>query len=247
MPLRASCLAITLLSTTAACVDAPADFPADSAPAQAEVLAGFRSFTEHYSPGSLDLGHWSLTTNDLRPRQIEPSGGNPGGYLYSEVSSPIPTWSTASPRLLGEVGPDAVLDSMFVGNYYADRVHRITADLCIYQAGSWSASRTVTLQLVRWDFVADTVAFEATYSLPDIPELPIGWQHVAFEFDPRSPTIPPGWTLARGDGTPASDADWATLMHQVDIVGLGYWKLGYMYPALGLWQLGIDNVHIGTW
>ena len=36
-------------------------------------------------------------------------------------------------------------------------------------------------------------------------------------------------------------------MHQIDVVGVGFWKPGYMYPALGLWKLGIDNIHIGTW
>ena len=33
-------------------------------------------------------------------------------------------------------------------------------------------------------------------------------------------------------------------MHQVDLVGFGFWKPGFGYPSLGLWQLGIDNIHI---
>lgn len=55
-------------------------------------------FTERYGPRTQDTGPWALTDNPLRVRTIEPSGGNPGGYLYGEVSSPIPTWSTASTR-----------------------------------------------------------------------------------------------------------------------------------------------------
>jgi hypothetical protein len=47
-------------------------------------------FTETYDTGTMDVGNWLLTTNTLRPRIIESTGGNPGGYLYSEVSSPIP-------------------------------------------------------------------------------------------------------------------------------------------------------------
>ena len=246
MRLCAASIAIALLGPTVACIDSQDESTTDSTTSQEGVLAGFREFTERYSEGSLDAGHWSLTTSDLRAREIERTGGYPGGYLYGEVNGPIPTWSTASPRLRDERRRDARLDSTFVGNYYADRVHRISADLCVYHAGSWSASRTVTLQLVRCDFVNDTVAFEATYSQPDIPDVPDGWQHYAFEFDARSPAIPPGWTLTRGDGTPAVDADWAVLMHQVDLVSFGYWKLGHVYPALGLWELGIDNVHIGT-
>lgn len=246
MHLRASCLAIALLGPTVACA-ALDDSTTSSTTSEDGELLGFRSFTERYEEGTLDVGHWALTSNDLRARQIESVGGDPGGYLYGEVSSPIPTWSTVSPRLKQETGPGAVLDSIFVGNYHADQIRRLTADLCVYQAGSWSASRTVTLQIIRWDYVNDAMALEATYSLPDLPTLPVGWQHYAFDVDARASTIPTGWVVTRGDGTPGTDADWSTLMHQVDIVGLGLWKPGYMYPALGLWKIGIDNVHVGTW
>ena len=33
----------------------------------------------------------------------------------------------------------------------------------------------------------------------------------------------------------------------VEGVSFGCWKPGYLYPALGLWQLGIDDIRIGTW
>jgi hypothetical protein len=236
-----ACPALIALLGPAAC--AAADEPAtDSAASTDEVFAS-RGFTETYSWGTRDVGNWSLTSNDLRARVIEPTGGNPGGYLYGEVASPIPTWSTASRR----IDPEAGSDTIFVGNYHASHIRRISADLCVYQAGSWSASRTVTLQLLRWDVANATILLEATYSLPDIPDVPDGWQHDEFAVDARSTTIPPGWDLERGDGTPATDADWAVLMQQIDIVGFGLWKPGYMYPALGLWELGIDNIHIGTW
>lgn len=242
MRFRACSVLVAMLGPAAAC--AIAEEPAtDPATADTEIPYMIRGFTETYSWGTRDVGHWSLTTNDLRSRVIEQTGGNPGGYLYGEVASPIPTWSTASRRF----DPDLGQDTIFVGNYAANRVRRISADLCVYQAGSWSASRTVTLQLVRWDVANATIALEATYSLPDIPEVPDGWQRYEFAVDARSATIPPGWVVERGDGTPATDADWAVLMQRIDVVGFGLWKMGYMYPALGLWEIGIDNIHIGTW
>ncbi len=242
MRFRACFMLVALLGPVAAC--AVADEPAgDPAVSDVEIPYPIRGFTETYDGGTRDVGHWSLTTNDLRARVIEPTGGNPGGYLYGEVASPIPTWSTASRRF----DPDLGEDTIFVGNYRANHIRRISADLCVYQAGSWSASRTVTLQLVRWDIANATIALEATYSLPDIPDVPDGWQRYQFPVDAWSATIPPGWQLARGDGTPATDADWAVLMQQIDVVSFGLWKPGYMYPALGLWELGIDNIHIGTW
>ena len=239
------CSVLVALLGPAAC--AVADEPAtDSATSSEEAAAAIRDFTETYDCGTRDVGQWALSTNDLRARVIEPTGGDPGGYLYSEVSSPIPTWSTASPRVERAFGEPITPGNRFVGDYYANGIRRVSADLCVYQAGSWSASRTVTLQLTRWDVENATVALQATYSLPDIAEVPDGWQHYAFKVEAQSARIPPGWLLERGDGTPATDADWASLMHQVDIVSFGYWKPGYMYPALGLWELGIDNIHIGT-
>jgi hypothetical protein len=202
-------------------------------------------FTERYSPGTLDVGNWILSTNTARPRVIETSGGNPGGFLYSEVASAIPTWSTASTRYQPGVSDDEKRDSVFVGDYFARCIDHVSADLQVFQAGSWTPGRTVTLELIQWDAVNDTVAFVATNSLPDIPDVPKGWNHDDFTVDARSRTVPPGWVFTRGDGTPGSDADWATFMHQIDLVGFGYWRPGFNYPSLGLWQLGIDNVHVG--
>ena len=105
------------------------------------------------------------------------------------------------------------------------------------------AHRAVTLHLMSWDTTSNGVAFDATYTLPDIPDVPVGWQHYEVPIDAQSATIPAGWVITRGDGTPATDADWATFMHQIDLVGFGYWKPGFFYPSLGLWQLGIDNIH----
>jgi len=246
MQFRAYPILVAMLGHAVACDAATDEATTESAISLEATPHAIREFTETYDCGTLDVGHWLLSTNDLRARVIEPSGGDPGGYLYSEVSSPIPTWSTVSPRVQRGSNGDA-LSNIFFGNYYATHINRISADMRVFQAGSWSASRTVTLQLMRWDVTNDTVAVQATYSLPDIPEVPEGWQHYEFQVDARSLTIPPGWALERGDGTLGTDADWATLMHQVDIVSFGYWKLGYMYPALGLWKLGIDNIHIGTW
>ena len=133
-----------------------------------------------------------------------------------------------------------------MGDYDAKRIEHVSADLQIFQAGAWTSDRTVTLQLIRWDTANATVALSATYSVGDMPTAPEGWNHYDFAVDARSPTIPPGWVLTRGGGAPGTDADWATLMHRIDLVGFGYWKPGFAYPSLGTWKLGIDNIHVGT-
>jgi hypothetical protein len=216
-----------------------------SDPASAE-LASDPEYTETYDAGTPDTGHWILTTDPARPRVIEPTDGNPGGYLYGEVATAVPTWSTASTRYQPGVDDASKRDSIFVGNYYLNDINYLSADLRIYQAGSWTADRTVTVILRSWDTATDSVAYEATYSLPDMPNIPQGWQRYEFRIDARSARVPSGWVFMHGDGTPGSDAEWATFMQQIDFVGFGYWKPGYAYPSLGLWTLGIDNIHTGT-
>lgn len=245
-------LATIALAVLAACGDNNAQTADASIPhpdGSAAVDAGVDAFsgvdfTETYESGTQDVGNWILSTNAQRPRMINATGGNPDSYLYSEVSSAIPTWSTASTRFQPGVNDDAKRDSVFVGDYYTAQIKTLSVDLQVIQPGSWTEDRTVTLHLMSWDTTNNALAYDATYSLPDMPDVPVGWQHYEFTIDAQSPTIPAGWAINRGDGTPGTDADWATFMHQIDLVGFGFWKPGYGYPSLGLWQLGIDNIRI---
>jgi len=219
--------------------------PPDDAAAP-DAADGPLDFTETYGPGTADVGNWILTTNPERIRRIEPSGGNPDEYLYGEVSIAAPSWTSASTRFQPGVADDSKRDSVFVGDYYTRAVATFSADLEVIQAGNWATDRTVTLHLVRWDATGSTIALEAYYTLPDMPAAPTGWHTYSFTIDARSRWVPSGWRLTRGDGSLGSDAEWETLMRQIDLVELGFWKLGFVYPSMGLWQLGIDNVHLGA-
>lgn len=202
-------------------------------------------FTETFSPASMDIGNWGLTTQDDRARLIHSTGGAPDGYLYGEVSSSIPTWATASTRYQPGVTDDFKRDSVFVGDYYTRGINHISADLQVYQVGVWTPDRGVTLHMMRWDGASNSVAFEAFYTVLELTDVPAGWAHHDIEVDARSTTVPPGWEFTRGDGTPGTDAEWATFMHQIDLVGFGLWKPHVAYPDRGIWQLGIDNIHVG--
>jgi hypothetical protein len=249
-------LATVALATlgTAACGDnlsptnADANSPTHDSSAADAAIDAFPGvdFTETYGLGTNDVGNWRLSTNLSRPRVIEPTGGDPDEYLYSEVASAIPTWSSASTRYQPGVNDEFKRDSVFVGDYYAAAVKTISVDLDVIQPGSWTEDRTVTLHLMSWDVANNGVAFDAFFSLPDMPDVPTGWNHYTFTVDAHSTTVPAGWAFTRGDGTPGTDADWATFMHQIDLVGFGFWKPEYAYPSLGLWQLGIDNIHISA-
>lgn len=203
-------------------------------------------FTETYDAGTLDVGSWILTTNTQRPRLIEPFKGNPDGYLFGEVSGAIPAWATSSTRYQPNGDGTFKRDSVFVGDYLANDVQVIRADLVVIQAGAWTPDRTVTLRLRTWNAAKNNVAFDATFSLPNIPAAPAGWKRYEFPVAARSPTVPRGWVFRRGDGLRGTDADWAVFMQRIDLVGLELGKPGFVYPSFGVWRLGIDNIHIGA-
>jgi len=210
---------------------------ADDAPAAVD-------FTETFSLGTQDTGHWMLTTSSMRPRLIDTSGGNPGGYLYAEVATPFPTWYTESTHYAPGSSDSVKRDSVFVGDYVSAAITHLTVDLDILQAGDWTTDRALTLELRSWDKTNNSPGLVADCTLPDLADPPADWNHYDFAIAARSPAIPAGWTLTRGDGSPGTDDDWASLMHHIDYVGFGYWKPGAGYSNGGTWNLGIDNIHI---
>ena len=236
------------MGLAAACGD-PVHPAADAPPPSADAALdapGAIDFTETFGPSSADVGRWILTKNPDRIRTLETSGGNPDGYLYGEVALAMPAWSTASTRFQPGVDDAFKRDSVFVGDFHANDIATFSADLDVLQAGNWSSNRTVTLHLLGWDPVTGTRTYEAFYRLPDIQDAPVGWNTYTFAIDARSPTIPAGWQLVRGDGSTAGDAEWAVFMHQIDLVELVFGRPGYAYPSTGEWHLGIDNIRIAA-
>ena len=123
-------------------------------------------------------------------------------------------------------------------------VTSLTVDLNVIQVATWATDRAVTLELLQMDETGFNVNYDATYTLPDLPDPPIGWQTYSFPVDANSPTIPQGWVFTHGDGTPGTDAEWSPFLHRVDLTSIGFYKPGFAYPSLGTWILGIDNIEI---
>ena len=95
------------------------------------------------------------------------------------------------------------IDSIYTGDWTSLGVTSITADLNVIQVATWATDRAVTLELLQMDESGFNVNYDATYTLPDLPKPPVGWQTYSFPVDANSPTIPRGWVFTRGDGTPA--------------------------------------------
>ena len=206
------------------------------------ILGQTNSFIETYDDGT-DVGLWHCSVG--APRTTEISGGNPGAYVQQGgFSTSTPTWASISTRFQPGVNDLYKVDSIYTGDWTSLGVTGIAADLNVIQVGTWATDRAVTLELLQMDETGFNVNYDATYTLPDLPDPPVGWQTYSFPIDANSPTIPQGWVFTRGDGTPGTDAEWSPFLHRVDLTSIGFYKPGFGYPSLGTWTLGIDNIEI---
>ena len=210
------------------------------------------SFTETYDDGT-DVGHWVASFNVSR--QIQPVGGSPlgggiplGAYLQQGgFTSSIPTWGTASTRFQPGFNDTFKENSPFVGDWTDTGVTDLSMDLDVIQSGSWPMpGRPLTLQLMQMDGTGFSVNYVATYTTPLMSTAPIGWTHYDFTINANGGVIPSGWVFTHGDGTPGTDAEWATFLSQIDLTSVGYYAPGTFYPSNGSWTLGIDNVSVQT-
>src|SRR5438874_6264255 len=200
------------------------------------VTAARGDFIETYDDGT-DVGLWHCSVG--APRTIETSGGNPGAYVQQGgFSSSIPTWASISTRFQPGVPDPYKIDSIYTGDWTSLGVTSITADLNVIQVATWATDRAVTLELLRMDETGFSVNYDATYTLPDLPEPPIGWQTYSLPVDANSPTIPQGWVFTRGDGTPGTDAEWSPFLHRIDLTSIGFTSLDLVIPVSALGYSG---------
>jgi hypothetical protein len=151
------------------------------------------TFIETYDDGT-DVGLWHCSPSV--PRILEPSGGNPGAYIQQGgFSSSVPTWASVSTRFQPGVNDTYKIDSIYTGDWTSLGVTSITADLNVIQVATWATDRAVTLELLQMDETGFNVNYDATYTLPDLPDPPVGWQIYSFPVDANSPTIPEGWVF----------------------------------------------------
>lgn len=173
---------------------------------------------------------WHLTT---APAVIEPDGGNPGPYLHATADAAVPTWYV----------PTGTPSTPFLGDYVSENVGSMSFDINVF-AGISTPPRNVTLDLNTTLGTGDfSKGVDAYYIGRNITNLPVGWHTYAFPIDATSPTIPQGWVVTRGDGTPGTDADWQALMQDVETIGVELGTPGYFYP-FWIWDLGLDNCRI---
>src|SRR5262249_13409410 len=108
-----------------------------------------------------------------------------------------------------------------------------------------SDGRGVTLR-VYWTNNGDYVTgIEARTVGAPIPDIGSGWHAYSFAIPAGSPTIPAGWPVGEGDGSPGRDADWRYVMTHVDQVQIQFGEVGYAFP-IRTWNIGMDNAVLTT-
>lgn len=192
-------------------------------------------FTETFSNGS-DNGDWHLTNDPNRLLVIELRGGHPGAFLHGQVADPAPIWYV----------PMFTPHTHFLGDFAGHGVESVSCNIKIF-SGIEVPDRAVTL-LVQTTFGTGDASkgVQAYYVGTDISRLPEGWKTYAFPLDGDSWTVPADWVVLRGDGSSGGNADWRALMHHVETIGFMLGRPGFAYPALNLWDLGLDNVTISN-
>jgi hypothetical protein len=187
------------------------------------------TFIETYDDGT-DVGLWHCSVN--APRILEASGGNPGAYIQQGgFSTSVPTWASISTRFQPGVSDPYKIDSIYTGDWTSLGVTSIAADLNVIQVATWATDRAVTLELLQMDETGFNVNYDATYTLPDLPDPPVGWQTYSFPVNANSPTIPEGWVFTRGDGTPGTDAEWSVFLQRIDLTSVGFYKPDLLIPV----------------
>src|SRR5581483_3438401 len=178
------------------------------------------TFIETYDDGT-DVGLWHCSVGV--PRILETDGGNPGAYIQQGgFSTAIPTWASVSTRFQPGVNDPYKIDSIYTGDWTSLGVTSVSVDLNVIQVATWATDRATTLELLQMDETGFNVNYDATYTLPDLPEPPVGWQTYSFPIDANSPTIPEGWVFTHGDGTPGTDAEWSPFLHRIDLTSIGF-------------------------
>ncbi len=180
-----------------------------------------------------DYGHWfGINQNTW----FQTTGGKPGWWLNAVEGRGEPMFQFL---------PDP--NNVFAGDYVAKRVTAFKVDLRA-DAGfdtKGSDGRRVTLRLYWTNGGQYTTGIEAYTAGAIMPKIGGGWKSYSFSIRASSETIPPGWTVWKGDGTPGTDADWQYLVRHVDQVQIIYGEIGYFFPVW-TWNIGMDNARLIT-
>ena len=215
-------------------------FGAGLATTTAAFGGGAGGFVDTFEFGTNE-GGWSYFGAPLNLiEQIEPTGGNPGAWLHSTCNALkcLDTFAPQPRTQMGRVSP-------FTGDYRARGVDTLGIDLILLDVDFSAAERPLSLILTNANKTLEDpfddiqVAFVGSDFVPEVGD---GWRSYSFSVPSASTTLPAGWRVLIGSGD--DDADWNTVMTQVDQVSYFYGDPDFFF-IFQQWEPGLDNPFIG--
>ena len=187
-----------------------------------------------------NIGKWSFFGDPANPVEvIERAGGNPGAWLHSTCSG-LACLDTFAPQFRTMLGARSV----FTGNYRAKGVSLLGVDVQVLGPTFVSTgNRPLTLVLYDDNGTPNEFGDDSSVYLKggNIPEKGSGWKSFSYNVPSQSTTLPAGWGVSQGQGTP--DQVWNRVINGVDQVTFmfGDPELFYIFQQ---WELGVDNIRI---
>ncbi len=185
---------------------------------------------EPFTNGS-NQGAWTWGAGD----QIVATGGNPGYYLRTSVLD------TFAPQPRTGAG----VASVFTGDFRARRVTSTGIDL-VTTSTQFPFQREVTLILENDAGTPGNAAddFAVYWITPGfVPQAGAGWASFDAPVPSQSATLPAGWQVLQGAGTP--NQVWNTVITNVSRVRWFYGDPTFFF-IFDIWQVGLDNARITT-
>ncbi|MEM9382815.1 MAG: hypothetical protein AAGB93_22875 [Planctomycetota bacterium] len=200
------------------------------------LLAPAAAQTDDFDSGTNPNG-WSF--NVIPPDVLEPTGGNPGGWLRNPlVDSFAPILTTGA----GNTSP-------FTGDYRASGVTRISIDARTDGAAFGAGGREFSLLLRDTKGTAMVDDDDYVYFVgPLVPQVGQGWSSYSFDIPSQSNDIlPAGWTGGWSGDTEnlRPGVTWTDIISSVDAVEF-WWLNPSFFAIFQQWDVGVDNISIET-
>jgi hypothetical protein len=176
---------------------------------------------------------WGWTNKDGGFYLLQPTGGNPGGWLDSDVA-----YRTDHPNLTSVPADNTALKTALASGELVSAgfdFQRLDAGTCLPQ---YDLPSTFALEFIDLHSDPGGSVIEAHVNGDDSPTAVSSWQTVTFSIPSSATDVPDGWLL---NAPPELNYTWQDMMHNID--GIRFFSISpddITYSSC--WRLGADNV-----
>jgi hypothetical protein len=176
---------------------------------------------------------WGWTNINGGVYVLQPTGGNPGGWLDSDVE-----YRTDHPNLTSLPADNTPLKTALASGELVSAsfdFQRLDAGNCLPQ---YDLPSTFALEFIDLHSDPGGSVIEAHVNGDDSPTTASSWQTMTFSIPSSATDVPDGWML---NAPPELNYTWQDMMHNID--GIRFFSISpddITYSSC--WHLGADNV-----